>query len=103
MKPYDSLALDPKIVAYSVATQKYTGIELSEKLRSDKQINRIESRRSLMTDSDIKDFIETVDSRCRVAYEAGVDWFMKCLKDNRGRDQLYIWVSHWLSAFLCRK
>jgi hypothetical protein len=101
--PYENLVLLPYVVAETVATQVYDGSELGIQLRSESQTNRIEALRQKMTRPMIEEFCQLVDVRCKAAYEAKADWFLKCLrngKENRGRAQLYVWVQHWLASYL---
>jgi hypothetical protein len=99
---YDELPLIPSVVARRVCELPYTGYELDHR---PELVEAIERRRYLMTEADIRAFVKQTDERCRAAYEEKADWFMKCVrsKTTRGRDQLYAWVSHWLSSFLGNK
>lgn len=101
--PYDSLILIPSVVAETVAEMTYTGSEMSDRVRDGAQVARIEAARSKMTREQVAEFARLVDARCRTAYAAKADWFQKCVKrskSNSGRDQLYVWVSHWLASYL---
>jgi hypothetical protein len=100
--PYDNLPLVPTIIADVVANREYTGQELSIQIRSGDFVNRIEGLRKRMSETYLRRFIEMVDSRCRTAYENDADWFMKIVhaRGESGRNQIYIWVSHWLAGFL---
>ena len=66
---------------------------------------RVEALRQKMTPERIAEFARLVDEKCRAAYEKRAPWFMKIAqsKTNAGRDQLYIFVAHWLHAFLLGK
>lgn len=98
---YDDLHLVPSIVASRICELTYTGREMRDGHRQS-FVAEIEKRRQAMTADDIRAFCKETDERCRAAYEAKADFFMMCVrsKTNRGRDQLYVWVTHWLSAFL---
>lgn len=101
-KTYDSLPLVAIIIADTVAGRPYTGSELSERSRSPVEVAKIEALRQKMTHDQAREFAEICDARCMAAFEAKAKWFMDCVKakDNRGRDQLYVWISHWLAAYL---
>lgn len=100
IKSYDDLALVPSIVADAVCRKPYTGWENPEIGAA--LIAEIESRRSTMTPESVREFAELADRYCRDAYAAGAEWFLEIArsKTNRGRDQLYVWITHWLSAYL---
>jgi hypothetical protein len=102
MTAYDDLALDPSLIATVVAETVYTGNEISVRMRSQRLIDSVETRRKSMTPADRNAFAGYVDARCRAAYTAKATWFIKCVRarDNKGRDHLYTWVAHWL-AFYC--
>jgi len=55
-----------------------------------------------MTQKECRGFAELVDANCKAAYKAKAEWFEKIVNDrgNTGRDRLYMWVSHWLAAYL---
>lgn len=102
--PYDQLVLMPIVIADTVALQPYDGGDISDRNRSQSHIEKIEALRLVMTSEQLIEFGELVDKICRDAYEKDKEfpWFMKIVKSkgNRGRDQLYIWVKHWLSSYL---
>lgn len=102
MTKYEDLALIPLIVAETVANRPYTGIEWSDKVRSQTDVKEIESRRQKLTQEEITRFAERFDALCKIAYQARARWFMKCVnsKSNVGRDQLYMWATHWLVVML---
>jgi hypothetical protein len=102
---YDDLPLMPDVMAETVVSQPYTGEEWSNAARSHYEVERIERLRRALTEDQRRDFVAWVDARCRYAYEAQAEWFLKCVrsKTNRGRDQmLHVWVPHWLAAFCVR-
>lgn len=101
-KPYDNLSIMPSIVASTVVETTYTGEEISIQLRSGDFVVKTEYLRQSMSHDLKNQFIAYVDNRCRQAYEEEVEWFEKIVtaKGNKGRDQLYMWVSHWLAGFL---
>lgn len=100
--PYFQLQFVPTIIADEVCQQVYTGQELSRSLRNSAWINTIEQRRLAMTDQQRSIFASLCETRCFDAYERQAEWFEKCVKSksNRGRDQLYVWVRHWLASYL---
>lgn len=95
---YEHLPLIPSIVADTVCRTVYTGREASNLSAS--HVERTEALRRRMTDDDINDFVIQSDKRCRAAYSVRARWFMSCLNGNRGRNQLYVWMSHHLAAYL---
>jgi hypothetical protein len=100
--PYDRIPLVPAIVAEAVCSQPYTGAEWSEGALSPTDISKVETARQKMTQAQIREFSDLCERRCRAAYEADTKWIVKCAKakGNRGRDQLYVFVSHWLASYL---
>jgi hypothetical protein len=99
---YDSLSIDPSAVAMMVATTKYTGREFLN-YYTQSFINKIEEKRKLLTDEQIGLFVDQCDKRCRDAYEAKSDWFMKITKSKDGRNKLYSFTTHWLVAYIGTK
>lgn len=100
---FHELPFIPAVIAETVCKQPYTGMELSERARpSQNDIDRIEDLRQKMDNKLFGHFCALVHQMCFLAYDAKSEWFMKCVraKDNRGRDQLYAWISHWLAAYL---
>lgn len=104
-KPYDDLVIIPRIVAETVVQRKYTGNEVSDRQWSADKVRHIEQLRSQMTEEQRNDFAKYADDYCRAAYDRKADWFMKCIrsKSARGRDQLYVFVTHWLAGYLIQK
>lgn len=101
--PYEDIAFLPYLMAETVCGQPYTGQEFSDQLRpGPRQIEKIEAARLAMTTEQIAEFAEHCDERCRGAYNKRMDWFMKCVraKDNSGRDQMFVWIAHWLASYL---
>jgi len=98
---YENLVLNPLIVAETVANRPYTGSEWSDALRSSVSIQKTEAKRQALTPNQITKFAELCDRRCHFAYNHKAKWFMRCVrsKSNAGRDELYMWCSHWLAAF----
>jgi len=92
----------PILVADAVAGTTFTGQDLSEKNRDGGYIAKIEARRQVMTTEELKEFCEAVDDRYLTAYLNGAEWFMDIVQseNNEGRNQLYVFVSHWLSSYL---
>ena len=101
-KKYEDLDLLPSVIAEAVCGREYKGEEWGEMLRPTSVIPEIEARRSRMTRESVDEFCRIADNRCRRAYETQASWFEKIVKakGNGGRDQLYVWLSHWLVAYL---
>jgi len=102
MKPYDELAIVPYQIAQTVCGEPYTGQDLSPARRDARQVAKVEAARQQMTAEQVATFASFADERCRVAYERGADWMLKCARSrsNRGRDQLYVYIRHWLAGYL---
>lgn len=104
--PYDQLALLPYAVANAVCVREYTRREVplvwgGGLCLSADQVAQVEGRRQKMTTADVREFEELTDARCCAAYSARAEWFEKCVKGgNPGRDQLHVWVEHWLASYL---
>lgn len=100
--PFDKLAISPFIIGVCVAEREYTGKELGPFGLGATQIAEIEKRRQAMTSNQIEEFGEYCVVRCRLAYDGDSKWFLDCAnsKTNAGRDQLYVWITHWLSGYL---
>ena len=101
-KKYEDLTLLPCLIADAVCGREYKGEEWSEALRSQPTVDRIEALRSKMTREQADEFCRIADDRCRRAYERKMPWFNKIVqaRGDRGRDQLYVWITHWLAAYL---
>jgi len=56
-----------------------------------------------MSSLQIAEFVHQVNERCKAAYKAKAKWFDECLKGESGRDQLYMWVTHWLASYLMKE
>lgn len=97
-KEYEALHLLPAVVAENVCLKPYEGQEFSNP--SPREVARVEALRQKLTDEQIRAFYEYADAKCRIAYESKAKWFMDCLKGERGRDQLYVWMTHWMVAYL---
>lgn len=99
---YDKLPFLPELIASTVCGQIYRQQEFSEGVRSQATIDRVEAKRLVMTPAQIEDFSEKCDAKCEGAFNAKAKWFMDCVKarDNSGRDQLYVWIRHWMVAYL---
>ena len=99
---YDDLPFLPQMIAETVCGQEYRMQEYSEGNRSERLSAPIEEKRKAMTPGQIEDFASQCDDRCREAYAARAKWFMDCVgaKGNAGRDQLYVWLRHWMVAYL---
>lgn len=90
--PYDQLSLIPSVIAGVVVGEAYTGCHA----------DRVEPLRDRLTPDERLAFVDAVDQRCRAAYECRAAWFDKIIKSrtNAGRDQLYVWVRHWLAGYV---
>ncbi len=102
MTPYDEIPLVPTIIADTVVSQPYTQAEFSPALRCGRAIARIEAARQTMTPAARREFADLCEARCRAAYESGARWMVKCArsKTDAGRNQLYVYISHWLAYYL---
>jgi hypothetical protein len=100
--PYENLSLVPIIVAETVCSHPYTEQEMSWQARSAERAEKVEAKRKDLTIKQRQEFVDVCDARCRAAYNARADWFMKCVrsKSRMGYDQLYIWMSHWMASYL---
>ena len=100
--PYDHLPLMPSVVAETVLDEVYTGAEISVRSRYDSLVAKTEAARLAMTPEQREEFVRLADAKCRSAYEAKGDFFMKIVraKGNSGRAQLYMWIRHWLCSYL---
>ncbi len=98
--PYGDLPFLPSLIARTTCGTTYTG----EWMRniSPAEIAETESARQAMTPTQILEFEEMCDRRCRCAYNTEAEWFMRCVRaaGNKGRDQLYMWTAHWLASYL---
>jgi hypothetical protein len=102
MIPYENLAFLPSLIAETVCEREYKGQEWSPGMRLPNEIAKYEGLRKKMTPEQVKAFAEYVDQRCEQAYKAKAEWFMKIVRSrtNAGRDQLYMWVTHWMTSWL---
>lgn len=100
--PYDRMPMVPAIIAETVCSQPYTGAEWSEGAVSHAQISRVEIARQAMTQAQIGEFSDLCERKCKAAYEADAKWIVECVQatGSRGRDQLYIYMSHWLASYI---
>lgn len=100
--PYENLPLLPNLIAETVCGQPYEMQEWSPEHRSQSIIDKVEAQRKAMSPEAIKEFAHLCDKRCLYAYEHKMKWFLDCVKakDNRGRDQLYVYIRHWMTAFV---
>jgi hypothetical protein len=88
----------PKTLAGIIAARPYTGQECRN--QGQDHIARIEALRQEMTPETVRIFSDWCERRCQSAYNIQAPWFVKCIKAKDGRNQLCIWLSHWLAAFL---
>ena len=97
---YNQLPIIPSVIAEVVCNTKYEGKELTN--ISGQEITNTEAKRLQMTAKEKNDFITYVDDRCKSAYNKEVSWFMNVIKSksNKGRNDLYCTITHWLSAYL---
>lgn len=99
--PYDYLPIVPTIIADTVVGEVYTGSEVSDHSRCGRTVTAVEAVRSGLSMDERREFADLCEKRCRAAYEADAEWMLKIgrSKTDRGRDQLYVWIRHWLSAY----
>lgn len=99
---YEDILLMPNIIAETVCGREYTGREWSQNVVSPPEVKEIESKRKLLTQEEIREFADLCDARCKAAYEASANWFQKCIdaEGNAGRDDLYMWITHWMTSFI---
>ena len=100
--PYDNLPLLPRVLAETVAGTPYAAIEYSDRNRPASLVAKTEQRRQAMTPDMVRQFADACDHLCRSAYAVRAAWFERIAraKDSRCRDQLAVWMSHWLSGYL---
>jgi len=103
--PYFELPIIPAMVAEMVASRPYTGDEWSDKTADQSAVERIEAARQALTPDDVREFSDTCETFCHDAYDAGAEWFVKIAtaRGDKGRDQLCVWLSHWLASYLTDK
>jgi hypothetical protein len=101
-KSYEDLSFLPGIIASTVCGREYRGEEMSLALRSQRTVERVEGLRRAMTQEQVDEFGELADERCKAAYEGGMPWFDEVVKarGDRGRELLYMWITHWMAAYL---
>lgn len=97
---YEDLPILPTVAADYVCSQPYTGKEWSE--HDPLPWEKTEEKRKKMSPDEIREFGDLCDARCKAAYEAKAEWFEKIVKAkrNKGRDQLYVWLTHWMASYL---
>ena len=102
MTIYEDLPLLPNIIAEKVCSEPYLGTEMSEGVRDAAFISRTEAARRKMTPDQVREFADLCDAKCKAAYNSKAKWFVTLAKakDNRGRDQLAVWITHWLASYL---
>jgi hypothetical protein len=102
MIKYEDLPFLPWLIGETVCQREYKGQEFRPGTVSSQWIAKYEALRKKMTEAQIRDFGLHVDWKCKAAYEAKAKWFMKIIKakGNAGRDQLYVWATHWMVAWL---
>ena len=101
---YDDLPFLPYMLANTVANRPYTGQEWAFGIVSPEEVADIEALRQKMTVDDIARFETEVEDRCRKAHKNKARFWVNVINasGNKGRDQLYIWITHWLTGFLKR-
>ena len=100
---YEDLSLLPSIIASTVCGRPYSGKEFSPSLAPGAStVAAMEAKRQAMTEDQIDEFSDLCDRFCHQVYDKGVKWFMDIVEanGNKGRDQLYVFVTHWLVAYL---
>lgn len=101
--PYDDIPVLPSIIAETVCSEVYTGQEWSLQRRPGiAYIERIEAARKAMTPEQVREFAGLADTWCHKAYEQRVSWMLDAAeaKDSSGRDSLYVFIRHWMVAYL---
>ena len=98
--PYNLLPLKPGFIAQLVAQEPYTQQEVSLSMRNSEMAFKIEQLRQKMSENDIISFAKKVNKICNLAYKAKAKWFLDCLNRKDGREQMYMWVRHWLASYL---
>lgn len=88
------------LMAEDVAQEPYTEREFSPNLRSSSHIEKVEAKRQKLTPEQIDEFADWCERRCKHAHERKSKWWVKIINMEDGRDQLRIWFSHWLAAYL---
>ncbi len=103
--PYDMLPVLPAVIAEAVLGEEYTGQDLSPMLRSGRMVALVEAGRRALSQSERELFELLCERRCKAAYEVRAKWFSKCVTvgSNAGRDQLYMWIRHWLPAYILER
>ena len=98
---YCKLSIVPAIIANVVLGEVYTGVEMSLRNRDFNQVQKVEAKRQTLTPEQRSEFADLVEKRCKNAYDADADWMLRIArsKTNRGRDELYMWVRHWLASY----
>ena len=101
---YNELPLLPDVIAKTVCAQEYKMQEYSSGVRTPEYIERVEPLRKAMTPEQVEEFAKDCDKRCEEAFNAKCKWFQDCIKakGNRGRDQLYLWIRHWMVTYLLK-
>lgn len=99
---YHDLHLIPTIIADGVIETPYKMQEYSEYLYSQKEVDKVEKLRLALTFEQKREFADYVENRCELAYRAKAEWFEKCIKakGDIGREQLKMWITHWMCAYL---
>jgi len=107
---YEDLPILPTVAADYVCSQPYTGKVICLAIFAGKEWSRhdplpwekVEEKRKKMTPDEIREFGDLCDARCKAAYESKAAWFEKIVKakGDKGRDQLYVWLTHWMAAYL---
>lgn len=99
--PYSDLPFLPNLLAETVCYEPYSGQEWSVARRPGlSQIRKIETLRTGMSRSQISEFGLLCDNRCRAAYEAKAAWFEKIVNSKDGREELVVFIRHWMTAYL---
>jgi hypothetical protein len=99
-RSYDDLPFVPTLIAKTICEMTYDGKEINNPSAS--EVAKIEALRLKMTRAEVDEFAAICDLRCRTAFESKAAWLEKCIKanGNLGRDQFYLWMTHWMTAYL---
>jgi hypothetical protein len=98
---YEHLPFKFDVMAEAVCSRPYTGEEWSVSARpSSSEISEIDGKRQRMTASQVREFADICDARCKASYEARTPFLQRIIDAEDGRDELYMWLTHWLTSYL---
>ncbi len=99
---YQDLPFVIHIMADTILQRPYSGKEAGELKLSSAEISELEKRRLNLTEEQKYEFRRLCDARCKLAFDLKFSWFMKCVKakGNLGRNKLFVFLTHWMAAYL---